>query len=337
MSDPSHRHFGKHLTAEETYKLVKASKDTVEAITNWLYENGVTETHLSLSQDWITVTTKVHVAESLFNTRYYVFLYKDDNTLLIRTQQWSLPSYLYDHIDIVQPTTSFFRGKHLGNQLESQNVPRSLGDDHETTGCPTLNQLAEYFEGEPEQNIDLFNIPEDLTVEQACNSSVVSPLCIRVLYGFVNYTPQVPHLNQMALVNFLGGFNNRSDINMFLELYRPDAAAEKAAYSFTSKNIAGAINQQTPANAEQLKLGKGREGNLDAGIMLGLAWPTPLTAYSTGGRSPFLADPSIPSNTNEPFLTWLQYVLAQKNLPNVISISYGEDEVSILSRPMLIL
>ena len=133
----------------------------------------------------------------------------------------------------------------------------------------------------------------------------------------------------MAVANFHGQFNNRSDIDTFLKLYRPDAAAGNAAYLFSNKNIAGATNQQRPASAAQLEHGAGREGNLDASIMLSLAWPTPLVTYSIGGEPPFLSSSALPNNTNEPFLEWLQYLLEQEHLPPVISISYGEEEQTV--------
>jgi tripeptidyl-peptidase-1 len=63
--------------------------------------------------------------------------------------------------------------------------------------------------------------------------------------------------------------------------------------------------------------------------MLGIAWPLNLTAYTTGGRNPtFMPSLSITDNSDEPFLTWINYVLGQpeEEVPQVISTSYGDDE-----------
>jgi len=56
-----------------------------------------------------------------------------------------------------------------------------------------------------------------------------------------------------------------------------------------------------------------------------------LTAYTTGGSPPFQPDATTPSNTNEPYLTWLTYVLAQNtsSIPQVISNSYQDDEQTV--------
>lgn len=61
----------------------------------------------------------------------------------------------------------------------------------------------------------------------------------------------------------------------------------------------------------------------------GIAYPTRFTSYSTGGSPPFNPDANEPTNTNEPYLTWLDYILKQKDIPNVISTSYGDDEQTV--------
>ena len=56
-----------------------------------------------------------------------------------------------------------------------------------------------------------------------------------------------------------------------------------------------------------------------------------LESILTNTCSPFipnLDEPTAADNTNEPYLNYYQYLLAQPNsaLPNVISNSYGDDE-----------
>lgn len=114
---------------------------------------------------------------------------------------------------------------------------------------------------------------------------------------------------------------------LFLNKFRPEASA--AALNFTIEVIADGDNQQTPLNATQLAAGQNLEGDLDAETILGLTWPTRLTAYSTGGSPPYIPDRLTMNDTNEPYLTWLQYILAQPNIPQVISTSYGDDEQTI--------
>lgn len=159
-----------------------------------------------------------------------------------------------------------------------------------------------------------------------CNASFTTPTCLRTLYGTIDYTPQVPGQNKIGIQNYLNETNKRSDIQLFLETFRPEAVA--AANEFEIVIIANASNYQG-SDAVEIAQDANREGNLDAELVLSITWPTPMTAFSTGGSPPF--DPSIstPTDTNEPYLTWLNYVLAQSDLPQVLSTSYGDDEQSV--------
>lgn len=154
-----------------------------------------------------------------------------------------------------------------------------------------------------------------------------TPECIRTLYGTINYKPQVPDKNGIALANYLNETNKRSDIYKFLSLFRPEAA--DAANTFELITIAGAPDDQGPYTAAELKAGTNIEGNLDAQQILSIGWPTPLTAYSTGGSPPFIPDLNEDTNTNEPYLVFLNYILAQKSIPQVLSTSYGDDEQTV--------
>lgn len=65
------------------------------------------------------------------------------------------------------------------------------------------------------------------------------------------------------------------------------------------------------------------EGVIDAELAL-LAYPTPMTSWLIGGSPPWNPDLQTAENTNEPYMTFLNYALARNDLPPVISNSYGE-------------
>ena len=131
----------------------------------------------------------------------------------------------------------------------------------------------------------------------------------------------------MGLCNYLNNTNKRSDTYKFLKEFRP--AAAEAAHEFEIVNIANAHNDQGPYTPKQIAAFHNIEGNLDAQVMLSIGWPTPLTAFSTGGSPPYIPDKTTPTDTNEPYLTFLNYALAQDDLPQVISTSYGDDEQTV--------
>ena len=309
VSDPDHHRYGQHLTADEVEELIQPSSDTLDSAHEWLSQHDITSDQLDYSpaQDWITVTLSVGQVEDLLKTDYSVFKH-EDGTYVIRTPEWSLPRHLHDHIDAIQPTNSFLR--------TSPQVDLAVGEEIAELGSDIDTLYS-----------DPSNPPSDLTVEKACNLSFVTPLCLRTFYGTLDYKPQVPHKNGVGIANYLDETNNRSDVSIFLQKFRPEA--EKAAYQFDIQVVAGGDNQQTPDNSTQLAHYKDVEGNLDAETILGIGYPTPLTAWCTGGSPPFKPDLHDPENHNEPYLTWLNYVLKQKKVPQVISNSYADDEQTV--------
>lgn len=284
VSDPSHRRYGQHLTIDEVNELVKPTEDALELVHEWLAEHGIDASQLKYSpaRDWIAVRLPVSHIERLLNTEYFTFVHNEEDIEIVRAPEWSLPMHLHKHIATIQPTNSFFRPKPV-SKLSRPFMGASL------TSLPPL--------------------PANATIAAACNVSLVTPLCLRALYGTVNYAVKAAGKNTMALNDFLGELNNRSDASIYLQKFRPEAAA--AAYQFEQISIAGGTIQQSPENATQLAKGTGIEGALDVQTMLGIAWPTPLVAYSTGGLNPdFVPDLWDPTDTDEPYITWLQYILA---------------------------
>lgn len=72
-------------------------------------------------------------------------------------------------------------------------------------------------------------------------------------------------------------------------------------------------------SADQIDIEQDIEGDLDGELVLGISWPTSFMSWVTGGEPPIDYDLFTTENTNEPYLTWLTYVLAQDTLPQVIS------------------
>jgi tripeptidyl-peptidase-1 len=282
---------------------VKPTDEALELVHEWLLDNGINSAELeyTTAKDWIKISLPVSTVETLLDTEYSVFEHADGD-YVVRTPSWSLPQHLHEHIDIIQPTNSFFRPRQQASTVKT--VPDFVDKHEKTSPSPTGTSAAE-----------------------VCDQELVTPNCLRTLYGTIDYVPKVPGQNKVGLNNFLGESNNRSDVHLFLEQYRPEAAA--AAFHFRVEIIANGNNEQTQENSTELENGKDLEGNLDAETILGITWPTPLTAFTTGGSPPFVPDLGAPTDTNEPYLTWLNHVLAQSDLPQVISTSYSDDEQTV--------
>ena len=282
---------------------MKPTDETLDAVHGWLEEHGISRDRCTYSsaKDWVNVNLDIATAEKLLDTKFSVFEH-EDGTRFMRTLEWSLPASLHPHVATIQPTNSFMR-----------------------TGPNSVHFKPVRIEAEYHHHPH----PKDPSgdVSKVCNVTGVTPTCLRTLYGTIDYKPKVPGKNRVGLNDYLGESNNRSDTLIFLQDYRPDAVS--AAYDFQQISINGGTTQQTPDNETQLDAGTDLEGNLDDETIIGISYPTPLTAFSTGGQPPFNPDLNTPTDTNEPYVAWLQYALAQRDLPQVISTSYGDDEQTV--------
>ena len=296
---------------------MKPSDDASAAVHEWLEEYGIGSEQLSYSdaKDWISVRLPLSTVEDMLNTEYSVWEHQDGSNV-VRTEGYSLPQYVHEHISTIQPTNSWARLE--GAKTRTELKKRSLVQKRESHAIVVDDSWDPSASTPPLDNS---------TVYAACNFTHVTPDCLRTLYGTINYTVQAAGVNKMAHTNYLEEATNRSDIHQFLELYRPEAAPY--AYEFEAVSIAGAILDNGTNVADE---GLDVEANLDAEYMIGIGYPTPLVAYHTGGRNPsFVPDLVTTDNSDEPFLVWANYMLglSDAEIPKVISSSYGDDEQTV--------
>jgi tripeptidyl-peptidase I len=71
------------------------------------------------------------------------------------------------------------------------------------------------------------------------------------------------------------------------------------------------------------------QANLDIQYTESISYPTPNIFYSTAGAPPYIPDDGTPTDTNEPYLDWLEFILCQETIPQTISTSYGDDEKTV--------
>jgi tripeptidyl-peptidase-1 len=274
VSDPDHARYGQHLSKAEVDELVKPSPETSKLVLKWLEDIGIEEKDCQFSgaRDFVSISLRVADVEALLQTEYSIYEHQD-GTRLVRTPEWSLPEHLHKHISTIQPTTAFLRANSHGIVAE-----RSAD----------LKAVPGHFV--PEAKIAAKNLTG---IAAVCNFSAVTPTCLRTLYDTIDYTPQVPGKNNIGLNDFLGETNNRSDTQIFLEMFRPDAVS--AAYTFKQVSVAAGTVQQTPNDTV------GLEGNLDIETIIGITYPTATTAFSTGGSPRYIPDLLTPTDTNEPY------------------------------------
>ena len=316
VSDPSHERYGQHLTAAEVADIVRPEAESIDQVHSWLAEHGIDDIDYSPAKDWISIVVPIEKAEELLQTTYTKFQHRDGHSIS-RAPEWSLPAHLHEHIEVVQPTTSFFKPRPEVQASRSGPVLDTLSADDQSW----WEHVGKHKYGEHHGKGGNVSDPS------FCNVTFTTLDCLRTLYGTIDYKAQAADKNSIGINNYLNETSRRDDASQFLKAFRPEAAA--SAYEFEFEIIDDGANYQGPNITKVKEDGVDIEGNLDAQLVLGVSWPTPMKAYNTGGMPPFKASISTPTDTNEPYLAFLNYALAQDDLPYVISSSYGDDEQTV--------
>ncbi|KAG8713176.1 hypothetical protein FRC09_019001 [Ceratobasidium sp. 395] len=206
-------------------------------------------------------------------------------------------------------------GSHIV-RAESYALPRSL-DSHVDLVQPTTF-FGKIHERELEKRASTaFIMPstgkeddaaaaapkEAAAVPSSC-SSTITPACLRALYN----------KNVLGITGYLGQYASTSDLASFYSKYQTASSGK----TFTVELVNGGKNTQSSP---------GVEANLDYGGAV--SYGTPNIFYSTGGSPPYIPDSNTPTNTNEPYLDWVNYILNKTTVPYTITTSYGDDEQTV--------
>lgn len=298
VSNPYHDRYGQHLSKEEVDSLITPHPDSVNLVNEWLASHGLSDADLSRNAagDWVKVKVPVSLAEKMLDTTYHVYTHVS-GTSAIRTTSYSLPEHLHEHIDLVQPTTLFSNFRHQRTNFHFDKDA-------------TLQVDA---------NAPPISVPSASGghVDASCNQTITIT-CLQQLYNAVGYVPSATNGNKIAVTGYLEQFANHADLQQFFKEQRPDAVGS----NFSTIFINGGQNNQSLAAA-------GGEADLDVQFAFGLSHPIPATFFTTGGSPPFLPDNLEPTNTNEPYLDWLDFILNDPNPPQTISTSYADDEQTV--------
>lgn len=142
------------------------------------------------------------------------------------------------------------------------------------------------------------------------------------LFGFYSF-PFSTKSSQHDLTNLFFPFHSEqyaieSDLETFLSKYAVEGNSDE---SFTCVEV---NDGECPTAASEA----GDEANLDIQYARSIIESVPLTYYSTGGLGEWVGSGT---NTNEPYVEFLDYLLAldDDDLPNTLSISYGDDEATV--------
>ncbi|CAI6303074.1 unnamed protein product [Periconia digitata] len=286
IATPGHAQYGNHLDQATISSMIAPKQESVDLVQTWLErELPSSGADVLVNGDYVTVRASVNAIEKLLKTEYNTFVRTSSSDKALRTLQYSLPSNLVGHIDMVQPTTFFGLQKQRSTILEHHE----LADDDEVS-------------------------TEAVQAVPGCTGSRITPTCLANLYNFVSAKNQTVGL--LGVAGFLEEYAIKADMSTFLNNY---AYFSNKSKGFTCAPVNGGTCPNSPA---------GIEANLDVQYAGSISSSVPMTYYSTAGRGPWIGPGT---NTNEPYLEFLNYLLAlpAESLPNTLSISYGDDESTI--------
>lgn len=295
VSTPGSSEYGKYLDAEEVTAMFGASDASKEAVESWLKSEGITKSSTVGDSVWFQAT--VAQANKMLDTTFKTYTASSGESKL-RTTEYSLPESLLSHVDLVSPTTYF--GKTMAMRTIQSTKTHSL----HPRALPAVCNTSIAFENE--------------------TFPAFAPDCLRIEYNIGSYTPEVSSGSKIAFGNFLNQSASFSDLFLFEQYF--DIPFDNFTVVLVNPEDGATDLPQPP-----LLINDG-EANLDVQNIVALTHPLPITAFITAGSPPYIPDPVEPAGTpneNEPYLPYYEYLLAQSDLPQVITNSYGDEEQTV--------
>ncbi|KAH9010176.1 subtilisin-like protein [Lactarius deliciosus] len=290
VSDPKHLRYGAHLSKEQVAELVRPHPDTIELVTSWLAHHGVRPSSISTTHGgaWLTVS----------------------NVLVSQANEMLGASYqLYRHAK-VNDTIIRTVGYALPEALHAHIQAVAPTTYFASTRTRRQTQRRGSVEAAAASG-------ESVTVLSR-RVGEVTPSELRWLYKTLAYVPTAANRNTLGVFGYLEEYPSETDLTMFMTNFRSDVQPPSLT-PFTVELVnGGRYNPDSP----------GVEANIDVQYALSMAYPTPITFYSTGGLQRWSKGSGEPL-PGDADLESLDYLLKKKVIPQTISISYGTDERNV--------
>ncbi|SJL18862.1 related to tripeptidyl-peptidase I [Armillaria ostoyae] len=143
----------------------------------------------------------------------------------------------------------------------------------------------------------------------SCNT-IVTPTCLQAPYD-IPATRVTQSTNRLGVSGFFSQFAQMADLRMFLITLRPDIPPTT---TFTFQSLDGGLDPQGASHA-------GVEANLDIEYTVGVATGVPTFFISVGD--------SQTTNSIDSFLALINFLIPEASPPQVLTTSYGFDEMDI--------
>ncbi|KAH9830915.1 family S53 protease-like protein [Rhodofomes roseus] len=188
VSTPSSQNYGQHLSRSEAAAFLSPSSESLEAVNAWLNENNLTAQSISPAGDWLAISVPVSQANEMLDADFSVFTHEATGVQSIRALQYSIPTDLAGHLQLVHPTTTFTQPTSPKLPLNAKRVSASA-----------------------------------MEKRQSSCSGNVDPACLQELYGIP--TTAAANADPIVVTGYDDQYPSNTDMSDFLSQYRTDIAS----------------------------------------------------------------------------------------------------------------
>jgi hypothetical protein len=143
-SDPTHTHWGKHLSLDEVNDLVAPLANSVDAVEGWIKNAGLDllNADSTPNKDFISLWASAAEVKVLLGITYQLFKHAPSGKWDLRADDPKVPPHVSAHIDFVVPTAHILA---LPDAIRSGHTRRlragrkSGGDDDNNAKQPTIH------------------------------------------------------------------------------------------------------------------------------------------------------------------------------------------------------
>ncbi|MCJ1312828.1 hypothetical protein MMC25_006504 [Agyrium rufum] len=318
VSDPVSPNYGNHWSVDKISETFAATKETIEAVHEWLVKSGIDSERINLSagKNWLNFDATVSEMESLLQTEYKFYKHEQGQNHLA-CDEYSIPAHLQQHIDMIMPTVHF----------DIPVKPREGRIAKRTTG--QKGAISGVVKGETIEIPTGKNPTTDaaqVTFSLANCNTYITPDCLRALYNFPNGTLAK---SSYGIVEYTPNSFLQNDLNVF---YTNLARQIPSGTAPTFDSVDGGVDVTSNPSFNQ-----NGESDLDLEYAIALVYPQKVTLYQVGDTvegasfNNFLdaIDASYCTAAGDPASGGYKSRDCGRYTPaSVISTSYGSNEAS---------
>jgi tripeptidyl-peptidase-1 len=271
VAHPESPNYGKHWSAQKIAGTFAPSTEAVDAVKSWLSESGIelSRVKMSKSRNWLVFNATASEAESLLKTEYHLYNHNSGHRH-VACEQYSIPSHLTEHIDIVTPTVHFDKRIGMPRRLQKhENLPAPLRElNRRTIATPHGLLGSPEDSSNPKQGPSIVNA---LMTLDNCDTMIM-PACLRALYNAPAGSSAIKN-NSLGVVEYTPQAFLQSDLDIWFKQFSPSQVGQSPTKNLIDGAVIQTQNQNFSFNGESA---------LDLQYAMALVSPQTTTLFQVG-------------------------------------------------------